>query len=263
MARDYISEPEASQLVAEYNAGNGSTIVQLSAKYGRQNCTIIRFLKRQGVFVKKESWDKASSKLTPELVQQIAEDYKTGVSQDNLGLKYKVSATLVRKALLRAGVDSRPSFRTANSERVVDDTALCSCCNTRKSVCDFYNTKITGEAAPMYVCKECYRWQNRLRKYGVTKEQYQQLFNEQKGCCPGCGVSWGGTVRHPDLVVDHDHVTGKVRGLLCPECNKALGHTRDSAATLRRLADYADLHTAKLAEAPAPALPISNTSIPL
>jgi hypothetical protein len=43
---------------------------------------------------------------------------------------------------------------------------------------------------------------------------------------------------HLTLAVDHDHKTGKVRGLLCHKCNKSIGGLQDSVVLLRKAADY-------------------------
>lgn len=58
-----------------------------------------------------------------------------------------------------------------------------------------------------------------LRKYGLTMEQYQSMFDAQKGVCAVCHRRSTRTNLH----VDHNHTTGKVRGLLCHHCNLALG----------------------------------------
>lgn len=72
--------------------------------------------------------------------------------------------------------------------------------------------------------------------YGITTEEYNKLFEKQKGSCFGCGV------HHKDLkrglLIDHCHTTGKVRGLLCDGCNKALGCIKDNCETLYNLINY-------------------------
>ena len=74
-----------------------------------------------------------------------------------------------------------------------------------------------------------------LRKnYGITIMQYEAMFIDQRHRCCGCG-SLGDWYK---LGVDHDHATGRVRGLLCSHCNTALGLVRDNPQTLRSLADY-------------------------
>lgn len=62
------------------------------------------------------------------------------------------------------------------------------------------------------------------RVYGVPVGSYKRLYEAQDGRCYICRRATGKTRR---LAVDHDHKTGKVRGLLCGTCNKMLGHARD------------------------------------
>ena|SRR6187551_851002 len=71
----------------------------------------------------------------------------------------------------------------------------------------------------------------RLRLYGLTHEQYLDLCKLQNDCCAICG-------RYKKLVVDHDHTTGEVRGLLCKACNIGLGYFRENLFSLRGAIDY-------------------------
>jgi hypothetical protein len=62
-------------------------------------------------------------------------------------------------------------------------------------------------------------WGYRLKQlYGISVEEYKALFEKQEGRCAICGKKPKGR-----LHVDHDHKTGKVRGLLCPVCNLRIG----------------------------------------
>lgn len=73
----------------------------------------------------------------------------------------------------------------------------------------------------------------RLRKYGLTVEQYRVLHDSQGGCCRICESSLSQGVH-----IDHDHATRLVRGLLCPKCNIGLGHFEDDPERLRKAAVY-------------------------
>lgn len=66
--------------------------------------------------------------------------------------------------------------------------------------------------------------------------EYDELFIKQKGCCAICETHQMDLKR--SLAVDHCHETGKVRGLLCGECNKALGMFDDNTALLNSAVDY-------------------------
>lgn len=87
---------------------------------------------------------------------------------------------------------------------------------------------------------------NVQREYGITARQYRDLYIAQHGCCYICRVAKG---KHPDdpkgrggrrLAVDHNHVTGAVRGLLCSggdkTCNRVIGWLSISA--LERAVEY-------------------------
>jgi hypothetical protein len=72
-------------------------------------------------------------------------------------------------------------------------------------------------------------------KFGMTLRQYNYLLKKQNGCCAICGYKPEGEDRYrkgKSLAVDHDHVTGKIRGLLCDKCNRGLGHFNDNPRLL-------------------------------
>ena len=71
-------------------------------------------------------------------------------------------------------------------------------------------------------------------KYGLTPETYDALLETQAGACAICGCKAGKRALH----VDHDHRTGKVRGLLCNNCNRCLGLLKDDVAVLRSAVAY-------------------------
>lgn len=79
----------------------------------------------------------------------------------------------------------------------------------------------------------------RLKRYGLTPDDFLALLSTQEGACAVCQR----VVGDEKLVIDHDHRTGKVRGLLCSPCNTALGFFRDDPATMDRAAAYLRLHT--------------------
>lgn len=74
--------------------------------------------------------------------------------------------------------------------------------------------------------------------YGLTVEEYENMLERQGGVCAICGSGeWGGT-KHRVPHVDHDHETGKVRGLLCGDCNFGLGKFKDDPDRLRAAISY-------------------------
>jgi hypothetical protein len=81
----------------------------------------------------------------------------------------------------------------------------------------------------------------RRRKYGLTLAEHEEMEAAQGGVCAICQQpetfkSKSGTVHR--LAVDHDHKTGRIRGLLCRNCNAALGHLREDLGLFRRAVSY-------------------------
>lgn len=73
-----------------------------------------------------------------------------------------------------------------------------------------------------------------IKQYGLTVEERDRIWKAQGECCAVCSHDEG-VMTH-----DHNHYTGKFRGIICQRCNTALGMALDDPATLRALADYLD-----------------------
>jgi hypothetical protein len=69
--------------------------------------------------------------------------------------------------------------------------------------------------------------------YGITLAEYNVLLQVQNNLCAICSKPY-----HATLHVDHDHKTGRIRGLLCKNCNIMLGASLDIPSVLKRGADY-------------------------
>ncbi len=93
--------------------------------------------------------------------------------------------------------------------------------------------------------REYRRMQGLVRRYGITPKQYQDMHDRQSGTCAICRKPETSTFkdkhRHKavkPLAVDHCHKTGKVRGLLCSRCNRAIGLFEDNAELLAEASEY-------------------------
>jgi hypothetical protein len=83
------------------------------------------------------------------------------------------------------------------------------------------------------------REQNYRTRYGISLSDYDDIWAAQAGTCAICGATSGQPGRPGSLLfVDHDHVTGAVRGLLCRPCNSGLGMFQDDPQNLARAAIY-------------------------
>jgi len=81
---------------------------------------------------------------------------------------------------------------------------------------------------------------SRKKKFGITEHDFQLMLDLQGGRCAICRCT---SIEAKELYsqafgVDHDHVTGKNRGLLCPPCNSGIGMLKDSPELLRVAAEY-------------------------
>jgi Recombination endonuclease VII len=120
----------------------------------------------------------------------------------------------------------------------------CGKCKQTKSLLEFCNDK-SSRLGKSYRCRSCtslYRDKKvqkkgkLLRKFKITLEQYDSLLVKQMGCCAIC--SRQRLEFNKDFAVDHCHETGKVRGLLCLNCNVAIGNFQESLALIIKAATY-------------------------
>lgn len=118
---------------------------------------------------------------------------------------------------------------------------LCRRCGVVKPVGEFRKAA-TGKGCGLGLfsyCNPCAReyrveWGQRNRErielsrvrrlYGLSELQWRELHERASGCCESCGVDFGG--RAPSI--EHDHVSGLVRGLVCQRCNIAIGVLEDA-----------------------------------
>lgn len=73
------------------------------------------------------------------------------------------------------------------------------------------------------------------RAFGISADEFDAILAAQGGGCAICGVV---PEREASFHLDHDHVTGEIRGILCIGCNQGLGQFRDDAGLLERAAVY-------------------------
>lgn len=80
------------------------------------------------------------------------------------------------------------------------------------------------------------------RQFGIDRTEYDELLVSQEDGCAICGRSSSGSSQFKRLVVDHDHTTGKVRGLLCDPCNRGIGLLQDDPSVIQKAIDYLNKH---------------------
>lgn len=81
-----------------------------------------------------------------------------------------------------------------------------------------------------------------VKRYGIDLSTYNLMLDSQDGHCACCPTKPGAENMGRGLAVDHDHVTGRVRGLLCGKCNSMLGYAKDDRVLLLTAIDYLEKH---------------------
>lgn len=127
---------------------------------------------------------------------------------------------------------------------VPDGSKWCPDCGEVKPLAEFPRTKRSRSGVHSY-CKPCHNARGKVsvakvggsreyhlrRRYGIGVVDFDRMLAEQGGVCAICG-------RAAPQHVDHDHVTGGVRGILCFNCNGGLGHFRDDVEHLAKAISY-------------------------
>lgn len=148
-------------------------------------------------------------------------------------------------------------------------TQRCCGCKIHRSFDDFYKHRNKPNGLQPY-CKSCWNTRSHARKdkeneyrlrvargqnpkrqaylfnymlkknYGITAQDFDQMRHAQKDLCAICQRH--SSVCSRGLMVDHDHATGKVRALLCLDCNTGIGKLREDTSILARAIDYIEGH---------------------
>jgi hypothetical protein len=149
------------------------------------------------------------------------------------------------KAEREAGIVHRaPAPDGRGKRRVIhpDGTMLCRSCKQLVPLTDFYvhRGKSSGISRECYDsnCNQCRKNHMAGRRVGLSIQGRQNLIDAAGGLCQICGLKF----RRPNI--DHCHLTGKIRGVLCSKCNSGLAVFRDSPVFLRKAADYLERNAA-------------------
>lgn len=169
---------------------------------------------------------------------QYAKSVRSGPSHPNWsGAGEKALAMKMARKLAREAIEASPTKtckgchidmpKTAFYHRNGRPGARCKRCDNERSR--------TWQASNPELNKRIKRSVWLKKNYGIDIEKFEQMISEQGGVCAICG-------RLPNhakgFAVDHDHSTGKLRGILCGHCNGGLGLFKDDVASLRSAADY-------------------------
>jgi hypothetical protein len=126
---------------------------------------------------------------------------------------------------------SNKIYREANKEKIKAQS---------QAYRDSHKEECKAQRARRHKKAQQYEHKKTMLKYGITPEIYLAMFKAQKGVCAICAKPSKSSRR---LAVDHDHVSGQVRGLLCGNCNWAVGHLVDSQERIDRIRFYLRKHS--------------------
>ena len=142
---------------------------------------------------------------------------------------------------------------------------VCRQCKVEKASSEFYPKRyrnVSGEVRSYLnsICKTCFAagtktWESknpdkrraitrnyrRKKMFGIDSAEYLRMNERQNFACAICGSADG----KRRLDIDHCHSSGRIRELLCTNCNNGLGRFQDSADLLRKAADYIEKHSEK------------------
>lgn len=126
----------------------------------------------------------------------------------------------------------------------MQEKKVCKECEKPKPLDRFYRNPTTRDGRSN-VCKTCHKnkWNHHYylyKRFGLTPDEYEALHEAQGGVCAICGQPETRTIRGitSRLAVDHDHETGRIRGLLCYRCNYAIGSMQEDPELFSKAAEY-------------------------
>lgn len=132
------------------------------------------------------------------------------------------------------------------AQPIVDGKLRCAACLVFKDFSEFTKDKhvSTGYISSCKECRSKFQGDYRINvmykmRYGITRDEYNVIFDLQNGMCAICGLELDkDALGQERLMVDHDHDTDAIRGLLCRNCNIGLGHFSDDVVKLANAIAY-------------------------
>lgn len=125
------------------------------------------------------------------------------------------------------------------SESTEEGFKVCRVCGKPKPLSDYYFRKDSNSYRTE--CKKCALEKARLRTTGWSPEEYERQWCIQEGKCAICGCTLNSS-RYTKASADHDHKTGKLRGILCSNCNTAIGLMKENPYRLECAIRYLEGH---------------------
>lgn len=161
------------------------------------------------------------------VVKNDSEFYRLSKQSDKL---YSSCKECKKKVSNKNYISSPRKLKKTN----IPNEQICSCCKKKKNITDFRFRKIRGYYDT--ICLECKRIKHIIKTYNVSKETAYKLHNKKE--CSICSAYVEGS----NQCVDHNHNTGKVRDILCNNCNRAIGYFNEDIDKMEKAINYLIKH---------------------
>lgn len=233
----------------------------------RAGCKCLRCSERRAIKTATQKAAREAARHAPEttgLPDDTAPVYLTRAELEELNARNRAAyaaaqqakedAKAIKAAARKAGLAERRARMMESSCGSVEQTGNprkgcgCDTCARRRKA---KNTQRRRNRARNSLDDRDENWTNeyrqaRFEQYGITEADYYAMLRAQDYRCPICGTTepgGQGRNRSSGWHIDHDHKTGKVRGLLCHNCNIGLGNFKDSTTALAAAIEYLKTET--------------------
>lgn len=142
----------------------------------------------------------------------------------------------------------KPLVSVADTKKYLEQLKIskikfeCKTCEKVGEIDEFYHKRDFGRVYIVTTrCRECEKFSKTLKEFGLSREQFNKMMEEQNHCCKICEIpidKYRKQSYRNYFAVDHCHNNGQVRGLLCDKCNRALGFFKDDIENLKRAITY-------------------------
>lgn len=236
--KKFVFEEKQGKDIAElYRAGK--TCVEIAKTYNSNPATIYSTLVRM-----EEPRRRRAARglmVIEKQKQDIIELYRSGKTGKEIGKIYKTDAFNILRYLGRWGEQKRGGGHI----KTIGETCICKICNNETPISEMQKSP-SAKCGIGAICKKCdserhNKSERHFMKYGISRENYLNMLQKQNYKCAICGNSDGGRSNSGGsrrFAIDHSHDTGKVRGLLCDTCNRAIGMLKDDPEILEKAKQY-------------------------
>jgi len=230
-----INEEQEKEIIGLYRLGKTSK--EIGEIYRTSYTSILNILHEK----KEPTRNQIKKRISETKKHKFAALYNSGINSIQIGKIYNVSSNHVIKIARKFNVRIRTYGETIR--KPIKNFYICSICKQEKSYDEMVKSKLkySGITSCCLDCSKERSLTKRIIKYGITLDDYRDMLKKQGGKCAVCGSEIGGRDKWGGfkiLAIDHNHTTGKVRGLLCSSCNTSIGFMKDNPELLRKAAQY-------------------------